>query len=67
MSRFTIDLSGEFDRTLSELADTKEATKADILRRALITYAALDQEAREEGKNVSITKDGAIVKDIILP
>ncbi len=68
MSRFTIDLSGDYDRTLSELVDAKGATKADIIRRALVTYAALSQEARpEEGRHVSITKDGAIEKDILLP
>ena len=68
VSRFTIDLSGDYDRTLSNLVADKGSSKADIIRKALVTYAALTSEAKpDEGRHVSITKDGEIEKDIILP
>ena len=71
MSRFTVDLGPEFDDKLSGLAKDKGATKAEVIRRALIAYEALKNE-ENSGNTVSITgqvEDGEqkILKDILLP
>lgn len=67
MARFTIDLSGDFEEKLSGLAEGKGTTKAEILKRALVTYSVLDREAKKDGQAVSITREGEVVKEIILP
>ena len=70
MPRYTIDFDDNFDKLLSELVkSTGATTKADVIRRAVASYKFLKSEAPEtEEKKVSITtKDGKIVKDIILP
>jgi hypothetical protein len=71
MSRFTVDLGPEFDDTLASMAREKGSTKAEVLRRALIAYAALKDE-EQSGNRVSITgqvdnEGQKILKDIILP
>src|SRR5713226_7344615 len=39
MPRYTIDFDDEFDKTLTELVKTSDATtKADVIRRAVATY-----------------------------
>lgn len=69
MPRYTMDLDENFDQILNDLVKTTGAsTKADVIRRAVASYKFLKSEAPENGKNVSITtKDGKIVKDVILP
>jgi predicted transcriptional regulator len=72
MPRYTIDLGDSFDKKLSNLADSKGISKAEVIRNALASYEYLQNEtsaSNEEGgsKTVSITKDGTILKDIVLP
>jgi hypothetical protein len=69
MPRYTIDLDENFDRVLNELVSTTGAsTKADVIRRAVASYKFLKSQAPEDGNNVSITtKDGKILKDVVLP
>jgi len=70
MPRYTIDVDDNFDQTLNELVRTTPATtKADVIRRAVASYKYLKDEAPTNGDNkVSITKkDGAVIKDVILP
>jgi len=52
---------------LEQLANEKETTKVDVLRRAVALYKYLDSEQKDESKKVSITQDGKAVKDIVMP
>jgi hypothetical protein len=66
MPRYTIDFDDTFDKTLTDLMKSSGAkTKADVIRRAVASYKYLKNE-EGEGK-VSVTKDGKIVKDVVLP
>jgi predicted transcriptional regulator len=69
MSRYTVDLSGQIDTVLGELAEKDSSTKAEVLRRALLSYATLKQAVeREEGGSVAITnQEGTPVKEVIIP
>ena len=69
MPRYTIDFGKDFDQRLSQLAKAKGTTKAEIIRRAVATYAFLAQQTEvEDGIKVSITDDeDQVLKDVILP
>ena len=67
MARFTIDTDQQFDQNLSELVNLTGGTKADVLRKALATYKYLKTEDQNPETKVSITKDGSVLKDVILP
>lgn len=69
MPRYTIDFDKDFDKTLSELVETTDATtKADVIRRAVASYSYLkkEQRANKEAKIV-ITDDDKLKKEIVLP
>jgi predicted transcriptional regulator len=68
-TRYTIDLDKEFDQTLSGLAESKNTTKAEIIRRALATYSFITRQTpSESGKKVSITDQAdKVLKDIAIP
>ena len=67
-SRFTVDLGREFDENLTQMAEESDASKAEVIRRALIAYTALKNEEKK-GNKVSITGrvDDVVKKDVILP
>lgn len=71
MPKLTIQFGEKTDKLLKELAADKDATKAEIIRRALMTYKYLNDEIADGKHNVSITstkpEDKAIKKDVILP
>jgi len=67
MARFTIDTDQQFVQNLSELVNLTGGTKADVLRKALATYKYLKTEDQNPETKVSITKDGSVLKDVILP
>lgn len=68
MAKYTIDIDDEFDKTLSELKDSTDATtKADVIRRAVASYKFLKSQTAE-GKNVAVTDEsGNVEKSVILP
>jgi predicted transcriptional regulator len=69
MPRYTIDFDNDFDKTLSELIETTDATtKADVIRRAVASYSYLkkQQKANKDAKIV-ITDDDKLRKEIVLP
>jgi len=69
MPRYTIDFDKEFDKTLSELVETTDATtKADVIRRAVASYSYL-KKAQRGNKNakVVVTDDDKLNKEIVLP
>jgi hypothetical protein len=70
MPRYTIDFDDSFDKVLNDLVrSTGSSTKADVIRKAVASYKFLKTETPEASeKKVSITsKDGQVLKDIVLP
>jgi hypothetical protein len=69
MPRYTLAFSEEFDKLLEEMSSKKDVTKAEIIRRALASYAVLQKQIGTDDKHkVSITDDmDNVLKDIILP
>ncbi len=67
--RYTIEINPDFDQLLTDLADTKNVTKAEIIRRALASYAYLEKQlSLKDNNKISITNDeDKVIKDIILP
>jgi hypothetical protein len=69
MPRYTIDFDDKFDKTLSDLLKSTDATtKADVIRRAVASYSYL-KKAQQENKNakVVVTDDGKLRREIVLP
>ena len=69
MPRYTIDFDKDFDKALSELVDTTDATtKADVIRRAVASYSYLKKQQREnKDAKIVVTDDGKMKKEIVLP
>jgi len=67
MPKLTVEFSDKMNTILEDLANEKETTKVDVLRRAVALYKYLDAEQKDESNKVSITRDGKAVKDIVLP
>jgi predicted transcriptional regulator len=67
-TRFTMDVGPEFDDKLSELSSRAGTSKAEIIKRAVASYAYLKDETRN-GNRVAITEreSGVVLKDVILP
>ena len=69
MKRLTIDVGSKIDARLTALAETKQTSKAEVIRNAIATYAYLDKEVNgPEGHRVAVADaDGKVVKEVILP
>jgi predicted transcriptional regulator len=67
MPKLTVEFSDKMNEILEQLANEKETTKVDVLRRAVALYKYLDSEQKDESMKVSITQDGKAVKDIVMP
>ncbi len=69
MPRYTIDFDKEFDKTLSDLvASTDATTKADVIRRAVASYSFLKKQQKEnKDAKIVVTDDDKLRKEIVLP
>ncbi len=69
MPRYTIDFDDAFDKTLTDLIGTTDATtKADVIRRAVASYSYLKKQQRaNKDAKVAIISDDKIIKEIVLP
>lgn len=69
MPRYTIDFDKEFDKTLSDLVGSTDATtKADVIRRAVASYSYLKKQQRDnKDAKIVITDDDKLRKEIVLP
>jgi hypothetical protein len=69
MPRYTIDFDKQFDKTLTDLLDTTDATtKADVIRRAVASYSYLKKQQREnKDAKIVITDDLNLKKEVVLP
>ena len=67
MRRFTMDLGPKFDKVLTEMAEAKEISKSEIIRRAVASYAYLN-DMRDAGKKLNvIDEQNKTVQEIVLP
>ena len=66
MSKMTIKLGPLMHELLTTLSDDMCTSKVEIIRRALITYKYLHDESIQ-GRTISITKAGKVLKDVIVP
>lgn len=69
MPRYTIDFDDKFDKTLSDLLKSTDATtKADVIRRAVASYSYLKKAQQEnKGAKVVVTDNHSLNKEIVLP
>ena len=68
MPKLTVEFNDKMNQILEQLAEEKGTTKVDVLRRAVALYRYLDAEKKKDEDNqLSITKDGKPVKDIVIP
>ncbi len=68
MPKLTVRFDEKTDKLLRELADEKDTTKTEIIRRALMTYKYLDDETKDSASTVSIrSRENKTIKDVILP
>jgi hypothetical protein len=63
--RLTLDMGEKFDHLLTEEADSSSTTKADIVRKAVMTYAFLRREVEAGGK-ISVTDPDGNVRELVL-
>jgi predicted transcriptional regulator len=63
--RTTFSFSKDVDRLLNDLAEHKDTTKTEILRRAITLYDYL--EKNREGGTVKIEKPSGEKVEIVLP
>lgn len=67
MSKLTVEFNEEVSSLLKELAAKKGTTRIEVLRRALGLYKYTSAEAGPtSGNQLSITKAGKVVQNIIL-
>jgi predicted transcriptional regulator len=65
MPRLTIDFDDNFEKTLSDLVKTTDATtKADVIRRAVASYSFLK---KQQNAKIVITDGDDKVKEVVLP
>jgi len=68
MPKLTVEFNDKMNQILEQLAEEKGTTKVDVLRRAVALYRYLEEEKRKDEDNqLSITKDGKALKDIVIP
>jgi hypothetical protein len=65
MKRLTFDVGPAIDEVLTELSKAKGTTKAEVIRRALASYAYLTRQAAE-GKSVCVMGENER-RDVVLP
>lgn len=66
MTRYSFELTKEFDQMLQKLADDKGITKAELIRRALATYSFLYEEEKEGNKIAITDKKDELKKQLIM-
>lgn len=69
MPRYTMDLDPAFDRTLTQLAQSKGVSKSEIIKRAVASYSFLNQRAGgdPDHKVVRVVNDEGKETEILLP
>jgi predicted transcriptional regulator len=65
MPKYTIELGADYDKRLAQMANRKQMTKADIVRRALATYVIVDGETLNGNKLAITDPSGKVVKELV--
>ena len=63
-TRLTLELSDVLNKKLETIASEEGLTKTDILRKAIAFFDVAHQAAKE-GKQISVTRDEKILKEIV--
>lgn len=63
--RYTLEIPDKIAEILKNIATEKEISMAELMRRALMTYAVLTKEI-SKGKSVCLTIEGKIEKELVL-
>jgi Ribbon-helix-helix protein, copG family len=64
MPKFTVQLSGQMDDLLAELAREQGIPKTQVIRRSLGLLKFLNDE-QKAGNKIAVTKDDQVVKEIV--
>lgn len=64
MGKFTLEFGPKSTQRLEEIAQAKELSRADVVRRALEVYSDLLEAANNDEKVILQTKDGT-TKEIV--
>ena len=67
MAKTTIQFNEAATGALDRLADTLQASKAEIVRNSLSLYSFVLNELKEEGKALAVIKNGAVEARIAVP
>jgi len=65
-TRYTIDLSPEFVQVLSNLAEAKQTTKSEIIRRSLMSYQFLESQLKNNGELIIKGENNKETKIVML-
>ena len=66
--RSTITYSSKLDKIMADLASREEISKPEVIRRALVLYSYLYNEASTNGNRVVITDStGEKAKELVFP
>jgi predicted transcriptional regulator len=67
MPRITLEFSKQVDDILKDLAEKGDASKVDIIRRALALYNYVNKEVKEKDLKLAVTNDeDKVLKEIVL-
>jgi len=58
--KYTIEFGPKSEATLKRLAEAQEASKADVIRRSVAVFAALNEEAQRGNKIMLQSEDGTL-------
>jgi hypothetical protein len=67
MAKLTVEFSPGMDQIISDLSSEKGLSKVEVIRRAVALYKYLDKELADGSKQVAITKDEKVIKELVLP
>jgi Ribbon-helix-helix protein, copG family. len=65
MPRFTIDFDTLTDKRLTDIAESKNISKAEIIRRALSLYLTVDERIEHELRLTITDKSGKIIIEVV--
>lgn len=63
--RYTIELPEKIQAIVDSVAKDQEITKAEFMRRAILTYAVLHKET-SAGKAITLTKEGEASIELVM-
>jgi predicted transcriptional regulator len=65
MGKLTVQLSGELDSVLDDLAKSQGIPKTQVIRRSIALMKYLNEETSESDRKLAITENGKVVTEIV--